>query len=212
MKKISTKVLFLFFTLLLISGLKAQTLNEVLTDKELPIYYFGIDFTKAKLIGDATAKSDDIVARQFDGINDVIINESGKYDIAGAFKKAEVSSNLSFVSKRNQKTDPDQLLSSDSDDFHHLEESDVEKLVKGFNTGDKTGTGLLFVVDGMSKTRKAISVWVTLFDIKSKKILLADKMEGKVGMAFSFRNYWAAGMKNVIDNIKSSKYAVWKMR
>lgn len=214
MKKISTKILLLLFACTAMAGLssQAQTLNEVLTNRETPIYYFGIDFTKAKLIGDATAKADDIVDRQFDGINDLMLNESKKYDIAGAFRKDEMNSDLSFVSKRNQKRDPETLLSSSSEDYNLLKESDITTLVKGFNTGDKKGTGLLFVVDGMNKTKKELSVWVTLFDIRSKKILLTERVEGSVGMGFSFRNYWATGFKKVIDNIKNSKYAAWKSK
>ncbi|SDC87811.1 hypothetical protein [Niabella drilacis] len=214
MKKISAKILLLLFACTAMAGLnsQAQTLNEVLTNKETPIYYFGIDFTKAKLIGDAAAKADDIVARQFDGINDLMVNEAKKYDIAGAFRKDEMNSDLGFVSKRNQKRDPETLLSSSSEDYNLLKESDITSLVKGFNTGDKKGTGLLFVVDGMNKPKKELSVWVTLFDIGSKKILLTERVEGSVGMGFSFRNYWATGFKKVIDNIKNSKYAAWKSK
>ncbi|MGJ7030698.1 hypothetical protein [Niabella hirudinis] len=214
MKKISTKILLLLFAFTAMIGLhsQAQTLNEVLTNKETPIYYFGIDFTKAKLIGDAAAKADDIVARQFDGINDLMVNESKKYDIAGAFRKDEMNSDLSFVSKRNQKVDPETLLSSSSEDYNLLKESDITALVKGFNTGDKKGTGLLFVVDGMNKPKKELSVWVTLFDISSKKILVTERVEGSVGMGFSFRNYWATGFKKVIDQVKNRKYAVWKSK
>jgi len=214
MKKSFTRILFLLFAFTAMTGLRsqAQTLNEVLTNKEIPIYYFGIDFTKAKLIGDPAAKPDDIVLRQFDGINDLMVNEYKKYDIAGAFRKDEINSNLSFVSKRNQKVDPETLLSSNTEDYNHLKESDITTLIKGFNAGDKKGTGLVFVVDGMNKPKKEISVWVTLFDISSKKILVTERVEGTVGMGFSFRNYWATGFKKVIDQIKNSKYAAWKSK
>lgn len=212
MKQFILKPILFLMSMVLLQQTQAQTLEEVLSNQDTPIYYFGIDFTKAKLIGDANANAQDIVARQFDGINDLMVNEPKKYDLAGAFRKTDINSDLSFVSKRNQKADPDKLMSSSTEDYNHLTESDINSLLKGFNTGTKTGTGLLFVVDAMSKPKKAVSVWVTLFDIKTKKVLLAERLEGTVGMGFSFRNYWATGFKKVIDNIKSSKYKQWKSK
>lgn len=204
--------LILFTAALIIPGvtLKAQTLSEVLNNKEASIFYYGIDFTKAKLINDPAANPNDIVERQFAGINALMINEPKKYDIAGAFRRNELNADLSYTDKRNEKANPDKLLSSSTEDYNHLKEADIQSLVKGFDAGNKSGTGLLFVVDAMSKTKKSVSLWVTLFDIKSKKILLAERMEGEVGMGFSFRNYWATGFKKIIDKIQKTKYNEWK--
>ncbi|MCH5716297.1 hypothetical protein [Niabella hibiscisoli] len=55
-----------------------------------------------------------------------------------------------------------------------------------------------------------MSLWVTLFDIKSKKVLMTKRMEGALGSGFSFRNYWATGFKKVIDQIEKSEYKKWK--
>ncbi|MCH5599888.1 hypothetical protein [Niabella ginsengisoli] len=152
-------------------ALKAQTLSEVLNDTKASIFYYGIDFTKAKLIGDPNANPQDIVDRQFAGINALMLNEPKKYDIAGAFRRSELQSDLSFVDKRNAKIDPDELISSSTEDFNRLSEKDVTALVKAFDGGNRSGTGLLFVVDGMSKYKKAVSLWVTLFDIKKKNFI-----------------------------------------
>jgi len=193
-------------------AVSAQSLSDVLNNKETPIYYFGIDFTKAVLIGDDKANGKDIIERQLAGINELMVNEPKKYDIAGAFRKSEINSDLSFVAKRNEKINESKFISSSSEDYNHLTEADITPLIKGFNVGNKTGTGLLFVVDAMSKPKKAVSVWVTLFDTKSKKILLTERVEGAVGMGFSFRNYWATGFKKVIDQIASKKYKEWSTK
>ena len=210
MKAISTKVFLLISVLFIGIAVKAQTLSEVLNNTETPIFYYGIDFTKARLIGDPNANPRDIVERQFAGINALMLNEASKYDIAGAFRRKELKSDLSFTDKRNEKADPDKLISTASEDFKHLSEKDIIALLKGFDGGNKTGTGLLFVVDGMSKQQKAITVWITLFDIKSKKLLMTEQMEGALGAGFSFRNYWATGFKKIIDRIEKSEYKKWK--
>ena len=70
--------------------------------------------------------------------------------------------------------------------------------------------GLLFVVEAMSKSEKAAAVWVTLIDIKSKKVLMTERIESKTSMAFGFRNYWASSIKNLIETIEKKKYKEWK--
>jgi len=203
------KPIFVIALVVLSFCANAQNIKSILTDKESPITYYGIDFTKAILIGDANANPDDIISRQFTGINDLMVNESDKYDIAGALKRSDIPSNLSIVAKRNEKANPDKLLSSNTEDYNKLQESDIKSIVSNFNTGGKSGTGLLFVVDGMNKTKKKLSVWVTFFDSKTKKVLLTERLEGSLGSGFSFRNYWATGFKKIIDNIKSKKYKEW---
>lgn len=210
MKNLFSRISILVIIALSAWQVKAQTLKEVLTNTETPVFYYGIDFTKAKLINDPNANSTDIVSRQFAGLNALMINEAKKYDIAGAFRRSELKSDVSYTDKRNEKADPDKLQSTSTDDFNRLKESDIQALIKGFDGGNRSGTGLLFVVDAMSKTQKAISVWVVLFDIKGKKVLMAKRMQGEVGMGFSFRNYWATGFKKIIDQISKSEYKKWK--
>jgi len=205
-----SQLLLLLMVLTFGITVKAQTLSEVLNNTETPIFYYGIDFTKARLMGDPNANPRDIVERQFAGINALIINEYKKYDVAKAFRRTELANDLSYTDKRNEKADPDQLLSTNSDDFNRLSEKDIQTLISGFNGGSKTGTGLVFVVEGMSKTKKALSLWVTLFDIKTRKVLMTKRMEGALGSGFSFRNYWATGFKKIIDQIEKSEYKKWK--
>lgn len=201
MKKI--KILFAIAFCVSSVALRAQTMQEVLSDKSIPITFYGIDFTKALLIGDANAKVGDIVKRQFTGINDLMIKESDKYDFAGAFNRKKLPANLETVKQRNEGVDSNTILSSNTKDLYRFTEDDLVKLVKGFKTDASAGLGLLLVVEGMSKAQEQISAWVVLFDNSSKKIILNESHHGRVGMAFSFRNYWAAGIKNIISSIEA---------
>ncbi|ULT44769.1 hypothetical protein KRR40_16470 [Niabella defluvii] len=71
--------------------------------------------------------------RQFAGINALIINEYKKYDVAAAFRRSELQNDLSYTDKRNEKADPDKLLSTNSEDFNRLTEKDIQTLISGFN-------------------------------------------------------------------------------
>lgn len=205
--------LFLFGTLTLASlGSFAQTLKDVFTNSETPLVYLGIDFTKARILDDAAANEMEIRDRQFAAINDVIVNEPKRYDIAGAFNKSNIDHDLGLVGKRNLKVNAETIKSTNSSDFDRLKESDITTLVKGFDFEKLKGVGILFVMEGMSKSRKAASIWVTLIDIKSKKVLMTERIESKVAGGFSFRNYWASSIRTLLETIDKKKYKEWKSK
>src|SRR4051812_23969910 len=104
MKKKNTlkrSVFLLLFSMATALSIQAQTLKDVFTNSETPLFYLGIDFTKAKLIDDATANVNDIRDRQYDGINDVVVTETKKYDLKSAFHKSNIDHDLGLVAKRN---------------------------------------------------------------------------------------------------------------
>jgi hypothetical protein len=202
----------LIFSLLLARPATAQTLKDFFNSSETPTMYLGIDFTKAKLIDDATANQMDIRDRLYASINDLVVNEAKKFDLNKAFHKSNVDHDLGLVAKRNIKVDAEQIKSTNTSDFHRLKEEDISTLVKGFDFADKKGVGILFVMEAMSKSAKAAAIWATLIDIKSKKVLLTERIESKVGMAIGFRNYWASSIKNLLDQIEDKKYNEWKSK
>jgi hypothetical protein len=189
----------------------AQTLKDVFNNSETPILYLGIDFTKTKIIDEVNANAMDIRDRQYTSINDVVINEAKKYDIRGAFHKSFVDHDISLALQANSKINAEQIVSANTADFHRLKESDIASVVQAYNFSGKKGVGLLFVAEALSKSEKAIAVWVTLVDMSSKKILMTERIEGKVG-GFGFRNYVAAGIKSVIEEIEKHKYKDWKSK
>ncbi len=206
------KATFILSALILLNFyMQAQTAKDVF-NTQVPIFYYGIDFTKAKLINDAEANANDIVDRQFDGLNDLMVDEAKKYDIAGAVRRPDMGHDLSYVSKRNRAADPDKLKSSSSEDYARLKESDIQQIVSDFTFGDHKGIGLLIVMESMSKSKKSAAMWYTFIDIASKKVLFTERVEGKTGMAFSWRNYWAVPIKDVIDDVNKKKFSDWKSK
>ena len=208
--KLTSLVAFLFL-LGTTQPLFSQSLKEVFNSTETPVFYLGVDFTLARLI-DAPEVASDIRDRQYPAINDLIVNESKKYDLAGAFHKSNIEHDLGLVAKRNAKINTEEIKSTNSADYNRLKEEDITKLVKGFDFEGKKGVGLLLVADGMSKGKKSEGLWVTLIDMAAKKVLMTERMEGKTGMAFGFRNYWATPIRAVIDDIEKKKYKEWKSK
>ena len=205
-------LLTLVASLVLMQPASSQTLKDFFNSSETPSLYLGIDFTKARLIDDPKSEAQEVHDRQFSGINALIVTETKKFDINAAFHKTNIDHDLGFVNKRNDKADASQLMSTNTADFHRLKEDDINSIVKSFDYGDKKGIGILFVMEAMSKSGKAAAIWVTLIDMKAKKMLLTERMEEKIGMAIGFRNTWASAIKRLLDEIEGDKYKEWQKK
>jgi hypothetical protein len=210
MKKI-LKYLFPFLLLGIIisQASSAQSVKNIF-DTEIPVVYLGIDFTQAKIIGESTEAAV-IRDKEFPAINNLVITQPNKYDIAGALRRSSITNDLSEVMAHNQKIAVQQIKSTVPGDFMHLKTSDIDKLINSYEFKGKAGIGLLLVVDGMSRTEKAASIYVTFINMATKRVLLTERLEGKGG-GFGFRNYWVKSIEELINKIERSKYAEWKKK
>jgi hypothetical protein len=190
----------------------SQTLKDVFTNSESPLVYLGIDFTKTRLLdqGDAT----DIRNRLFGSINDLVVDEFKKFDIKGAFRKSNVENYIGPVKEKNEKANIGDIISNNSSDFNRLKESDIVSCVKSLDLKGKEGIGVLFVMEAMRKIDKKgdAAIWVTFVDLKSKKMLMTERMEEKAKGGFGFRNFWASTIKELIDDIDGIKFKQWKAK
>ncbi|OPZ14627.1 MAG: hypothetical protein BWZ05_02334 [Bacteroidetes bacterium ADurb.BinA245] len=66
-------------------------------------------------------------------------------------------------------------------------------------------------MEGMKKEEKKSygSVWVVLLDMKTKKVLMAERLEQEAA-GFGFRNFWVSIIKKSIVEINKKKYKDWK--
>ncbi len=193
----------------------AQTIKDFFNDKGIALTYLGIDYYKNRLINDPGANPSDIKGRLYNSMNEVVVNEMPKnYDIAGAFSRGSfVNSDISAVTDRNEKIDTKDISSSNEADFNRLSEADITAEVKALSLKDKDGIGLVFIMEGMKKEEKKSygSVWVVLVDMKSKKVLMAERMEQEAA-GFGFRNFWVSIIKKSLVEIEKKKYKAWKSK
>ena len=208
MKNRNVTIRCAFFLFILPAFLQGQSnsASAFFNTDTIPATYLGIDFTKAKLINDLASNATTIQSQQFTGINNLMIAESKKYKIQGAYHRSTWNVDLKEVEVRNQKSDPFQLKSSDDSDLYRLNKGDIESLVNNFDYGSNKGYGILLVVEGMSKSKKLITIWFTLVDMDTRNVLFTDRVEGKLGSGFGFRNYWASAIKSSISEVKSPRY------
>ena len=188
----------------------AQTLKDVFNNSESPVLYLGIDFSRSRLLD--VGNADDIRNRLYGSINDLVVDEPKKFDLKGAFRKSSINHDFNTVIKNNTKANLNDILSTNSSDFNRFKESDIADMVKSLDLSGKDGVGLLFVMEAMRKVEKKgdVAIWVTLVDMKTKKVLMTERMVAEAKAGFGFRNYWASAIKELIDEIDKKKYKEWR--
>ena len=236
MKKSKTMIRILSLALGLMTmqaKIQAQGLKEFFNDPNVPLQYLGIDFTKTKLIDDANANTQDIKDRQYNSLNEIIVQEAKKYDVKKAFRRNTMDHDLGIVEKRNQMINPDAIKSTNTADFHRLNADSIAALISQYDFAGKKGIGLIIVMEALSKSEKMSASWYTFVDMGTKKVLFTDRIEAKVGgggpfphppgppppgsdrgdfYGYGWRNYWAGSVRNAIELVEKTKYNEWKSK
>ncbi|MBC8486925.1 MAG: hypothetical protein H8D45_12925 [Bacteroidetes bacterium] len=202
------KKLMLIFFCLVFSGqmVISQGTIDIFSSKEA--IWYGLDFSKVRLIGTEgfsdVAKIKDVY---FSSWNNLIINEPAKYNLQLMFFKDTVFYDLSVVEKRNKLPEVDELVIGN--DTYSLDKNTISEIIKEYDTKEKQGLGIVFIMESFNKPKRTGTMWVTFFDIASKTVLLTEKMSGKPGGA-GIRNYWARTYYNVMAKIKKTEYLKWE--
>lgn len=193
----------------------SQSIKDFFNNNSTSLTYLGIDYYKNRLINDPGSNPSDIKSRIYASMNEVVINEMDKnYKIKDAFSRSgTVNADISAVTERNEKINANDINSSSEADFNRLSEADIAAEVRTLDLKGKDGTGLVFIMEGMKKEEKKSygSVWVVLLDMKSKKVLLAERMEQEAA-GFGFRNFWVSIIKKSLIEIDKKKYKYWKSK
>ena len=197
-------VMMLIVAISFSSATSAQDVEKLKSANE--VIWFGLDFTKAKMIGstDAGFTNPDAIVNQFFGSwNHLVLNEPKKYDLAGALSKS-IKNDIKTVEKRNAEVAVEGLVTYD---INKLTEDDLKEYVAQYSA-EGEGVGLLFAIENFDKTAKRVRLYAVFFDVQSHEIIKTQYYEQKVTGGFGFRNYWASGIYQVIKKMKKD-YPTW---
>lgn len=203
------KFLFAFFLMsLFVVQLSAQKepFGHPRVREANSIVWFGLDFSKAQLIGsEGFTDPVDIKERFFDRWNRLIIDEADKYNFRKTFQKESLEYDLSVVEERNKMPEADDLVINAEYSFSQEE---AESIVKQYRSSEfAEGLGLVFVIESFNKPEQIGTMWVTFFDIATHEIILIEKYTGEPG-GFGLRNYWARSVYEVIEKLEKN-YKTW---
>jgi hypothetical protein len=187
---------------------KAQDAKSALSATE--IVWFGLDFTKAKFVGGfdqvggaGVATGSDMKTKWIPGWNALILNEPQHFDFKKSFRKDNVVYDLKSMNELNSKIDVDACMAYNEG---KIEMSEIDGMVKKYKADvKKEGIGVSFIIENFNKGTQMADVYVTFFDIASKKVLICEKVSGKA-MGIGMRNYWAGAIKAILKQIDATEY------
>jgi hypothetical protein len=200
-----------FLLSFLIVNAGAQSEKDVI--QASTITWFGVDFSKATLVGSFTQFKDagdkneyQIINTYMPAWNNIIVNEREKYDVEKTYKKSSVQYELDVVSTRNQEIDGEKLFSLNAPE-KSLTHEQLSEVTAGYKSG-KSGVGLVYIVESFNKHKEDGAIWVTFFDMSTGSVLIAERFSARPG-GIGLRNYWANTIHDVM--VKSSyAYTKWQ--
>lgn len=203
----SLKVQFFLFVLL-IGTASAQSPMTGVFNGSTKVTFLGLDFTNAKFVGAAGFTNPDAIQSQFlASWNNLIVAEPKKFSLEDPLrlKGDQYQTKVDDFIKLNEKVNVAANITNES---QTLTAAKVEASVSKYKLSEKEGVGVAYVVENLDKTAEKMTVWVTFIDLKTKKVLLTEPVEGKA-VGFTFRNYWAGAVANINKAIKSNYFKKW---
>lgn len=204
-------VIIFFLLSMLCVNVAAQTKSDVF-DKEIPISWLGLDFTATKFLGDRERfGSESDVRHLLDAWNELILNESDKYDIARTVRRASVVNAVQITSENNAQLDVLSMFSSEERDYLHLKPADIDELISNYNFQGLTGIGLMLNVESFNKINQEGSIWITFINMGSREVLFTERMAAPPGGA-GMRNYWAGCIREILIKIQKKEFEMWRKK
>ena len=197
------KKIILFLVLLPASvAVHAQTAKDIFTTTNYTYTWLGIDYSQVKLIGDFSQFQEvggvspaRLKNTYFPAWNNLVLNERTKYDITE-------------VTTKNAEAPLEELEAVNAPFFN---EEKIKSIVNGYSFKDKSGVGILFVAESLSKSSEEAYYHVVLINLSTKEILIQDRLKGEPG-GIGLRNYWASTVYRAMQSIEKTQYKAWKSK
>jgi hypothetical protein len=195
-----------------------KRLSKFFFDPNVPVTWLGIDFSQVRILekggaekNEADEKNEKISTVSFKEWNDLVLAEKKRYDIGGALRHDKITYSNNYVNTKNDTIKIDRLFITDKNQLNYLSPAILQSDINTYHLDSKEGYGLVFIVESLDNQRKETNTWVTLIDMKSGQVLIAEKMRANAG-GVGLRNFWARGFHNTINDVKERKYPEWKLQ
>ncbi len=176
------------------------------------ITWLGLDFSGAKFIGDRERLgSESDIRHLIDAINELMITEADKYNVAAAIQRKTVDNEIEVTNEHNAELDVLAMISADGKDHIHLNRSQVEEIISSYDFKGKSGIGLIFNVESFNKLLEEGSYWITFVNMGSKEVLFTERVTAPPS-GFGMRNFWAGSVNGVLAKIKKKEFENWRKK
>jgi hypothetical protein len=174
-------------------------MNALNSYKHLPFTFFGLDFTRSKMIGTQGFNNPQAIRdRLFYSWNLILHKERVKFNLQEQLNVREYYTMFDWCASNNRQIPVEGLV---TDYQYQLTEQDVIQHVNNFQNVPGHGLGVVFVVETFNKIGEVAIIWVTFFDIQSKQVLITTRRSGQPS-GLGIRNYWANAVHKVILGLR----------
>jgi hypothetical protein len=181
-------------------------------DPSTEITWLGLDFSGAKFIGDRERLgSESDIRHLIDAINELMITEADKYNVAAAIQRKTVDKEIEVTNEHNAELDVLAMISTDGKDHVHLNRSQVEEIISSYDFKGKSGIGLMFNVESFNKLLEEGSFWITFVTMGSKEVLFTERLTAPPA-GFGMRNFWAGSVNGILAKIKKKEFENWRKK
>ena len=207
----NSRLIVLILSILQASTVFAQDKSDVFSPST-EITWLGLDFSGAKFIGDRERLgSESDIRHLIDAINELMINEADKYNVAAAIQKKTVDNAIEVTNEHNAELDVLAMISAEGKDHVHLNRSQVEEIISSYDFKGKSGIGLMFNVESFNKLLEEGSFWITFVNMGSKEVLFTERLTAPPS-GFGMRNFWAGSVNGVLAKIKKKEFENWRKK
>ena len=184
-----------------VSFSQAQLLKDFFSNKT-QVVLLGLDFTQCKFIGrDGFGNPEGLKNYAIKAWNKFFATEPNKYSMQDALglKDKYYYNSINYFLKRNEEM-VDTYSNVTNEDYHITLEQ-VQENVKTYDTFEKEGLAISFVVESFNKLENKAYIWVTFISLPENEVIYAERMEGKPGGAGQ-ENYWARAVYDIVTQLE----------
>ena len=203
------KRLILFFLLSFLSiSSYSQELKRILLDKETPINFIGVDFSRAKMVGSHKFKpAKELITNYIPYWNYLFQTREKKYEVPKLLRKRNVSYSFENLERFNSEVNPEELVTNVS--AKEFTVKDIEEIVSKYRIKSDISVALVLIVNSFNKISERANVSVVYLNSKTNKILYSYN-ESVSPRGRGLRDYWMGALHNVFLKIYKERYKEWK--
>lgn len=181
-----------------------QKLADFYSNKQ-QVVLLGLDFTQCMFIGkDAFGNPEGIKNYSIKQWNKFFVTEPNKYsmqDALGLSDKYYYNSINYFISRNDKLVN---TFRNVTDEDHSITPSSISENVATYETFEKDGFAISFIVESFNALKNEAYIWVTFIDVSDKTVIYTEKMTGRPGGAGQV-NFWARAVYDIVTQLEERK-------
>lgn len=192
----------------------SQSIQEFF-NKDIQVTWLGLDYTNCKIIGEWSQfngageyGASEIRDKYFPAWNHLVLSEPDKYDLKSMIRQENIYIDIEMIMSKNAEVSIRNLEAYNPPNY---DLDQIQEFVKNYDLDGRSGLGMVFINEYMSKYENFAVFHFVLLDMSTKEILLHQKCKGEP-RGFGIRNYWAGSLHEVMGQIRKTHYPKWKRK